>query len=84
MLDLKFSKRSQRFLDNLDKKEWIRIIDKIEQLRINPFPQDIKRVQGKRDKVFRIRVGYHRIQYVVISKNNLLFIAKIDKRPRAY
>ena len=59
-------------------------MQKIEELRENPFPHKVKRVEGRKDKTFRIRVGDYRILYVIIQNNNLLFISKIDKRPRAY
>lgn len=84
MLELQFSSQARKFLKNLDKMNWARIMEKIEELRKNPFPHKVKRVEGRKDKTFRIRVGDYRILYVVLNERNLLFIAKTEKRPRAY
>jgi mRNA interferase RelE/StbE len=84
MLDLQFSSQARKFLKKLDGKNWDRIMGKIEDLRKNPFPHKVKRVEGRKEKTFRIRVGDYRILYVVLRDRNLLFISKIEKRPRAY
>jgi len=39
---------------------------------------------NRKDKIFRVRVGDYRIQYLVIYDRNLIFISYIDKRERAY
>ena len=72
MLDLQF------------KISWDRVMQKIEELRKNPFPHKVKRVEGRKEKTFRIRVGDYRILYIVLNETNLLFISKVDKRPKAY
>jgi mRNA interferase RelE/StbE len=84
MLDLQFSSQAKKFLKKLDNTNWNRIMEKIEELRNNPFPHKVKRVQGRKEKTFRDRVGDYRILYVVLKERNILFISKIDKRPRAY
>jgi len=53
-------------------------------LREDPFPQDVKRVVGKKDKIFRVRTGKYRIQYSVFHERNLIFVSDIDKRERAF
>lgn len=73
-----------KFLRDADKILAKRLLDKIEELRINPFDKDTKRVEGYSEKVFRARVGDYRILYEVDYQNNLLGIVKIDKRGRAY
>ena len=75
---------AKKFLKKLDDVTWNRIIQKIEDLRKNPFPHKVERVKGRKEKTFRIRVGDYRILYLVFHDRNLLFISKIDKRPRAY
>jgi mRNA interferase RelE/StbE len=84
MLKIKHSKKSEKFLKKCDKIIAKRIIDKIENLAENPFPQDCKRVQGKYEKTFRVRVGDYRILYLVYNEKNFLFVSDIDKRPRVY
>ncbi len=62
-----------------------RIKDKIDKLETNPFPSEIEKVEDYLgEKVFRARVGNHRILYIVRHNPNKLIITKIDKRPRVY
>lgn len=84
MLELQFSSQARKFLKKLDKINWNRIIEKIEELRKDSFPHKVKRVKGRKEKTFRIRVGDYRILYVVLNEANILFISKVEKRPRAY
>ena len=84
MFDLKFSSKARRFLQKIDSKTWNRIIKKIENLREDPFPRDSKRVVGRKEKTFRVRVGDYRSLYLVFLDKNLLFISKIDKRAKIY
>ena len=84
MFSVEFSSDAEKFLKKADKNIAGRIIEKIEKLRIEPFPSDVKRVVGKKEKIFRVRVGDYRVQYCVIYDKNIIFISDIDKRERAY
>lgn len=84
MFSAEFGSEAKRFLKKTDKEIARRIIERIERLKIEPFPSDIKRVVGKKDKIFRVRVGDYRIQYSVFYEKNIIFISDIDKRERAY
>ncbi|MFH0936055.1 MAG: type II toxin-antitoxin system RelE/ParE family toxin [Candidatus Woesearchaeota archaeon] len=82
MLTVKYSNQAVKFLKKCDNILTNRILNKIESLASNPFPQDVKVTQG--DKLFRVRVGKIRILYEIDFKDNLLGIIKIDKRERIY
>ncbi len=84
MLNIDFSKKAKKFLKNSDRNLQIRLIEKIENLIIEPFPQDSKRVKGRKDKIFRVRVGNYRIEYIIFFDKNLILISDIDKRGRIY
>ena len=84
MLNVGFSSQARKFLKSVDDTLWSRITGKIEELCSNPFPSDSKRVKGRKEKVFRVRVGDFRILYVVFNERNLLFISKIEKRSKVY
>ncbi|MDP4039295.1 MAG: type II toxin-antitoxin system RelE/ParE family toxin [Candidatus Pacearchaeota archaeon] len=84
MFSAVFGSDAQRFLKKADKKIARRIIEKIEKLKIEPFPSNVKRVVGKKEKIFRVRVGDYRIQYSVFYDKNTIFVSDIDKRERAY
>ena len=84
MYDVEFSNSSKKFLVKTEKEFCARIIEKIEKLSENPFPQDCKRVEGRKEKVFRIKVGKYRIMYVVFQEQNKLFVSEIAKRSKIY
>jgi mRNA interferase RelE/StbE len=84
MFSVEFSSEAKKFLKKADKTVARRIIEKIEKLREEPFPSDVKRVVGKKGKIFRVRVGDYRVQYSIIYERNLVFISDIDRRERAY
>ena len=75
---------SKRFLKKCEKGVYNRVLKKIKDLSKDPFPPDCKRVVGRKEKVFRVRVGDYRIQYVVFYEKNEILISDIDKRSKAY
>ena len=84
MFSAEFGSDAKKFLKKADKEIARRIIEKIEKLKIEPFPSDVKRVVGKKEKIFRVRVGDYRIQYCVFYDKNTILVSDIDKRERAY
>ena len=84
MLNIELGNPAKRFLKKCDIDLYERLMKRIRALALDPFPQNVKRVVGRKEKVFRVRVGDYRIQYVVFYDKNLLLITDIDKRPRAY
>ena len=77
-----FSKRVAKYIKKYGGE---RILEKIEKLEENPFPQDIERVEDfEGEKVFRVRVGDQRILYIVRYNPNKLIVVKVDKRSRVY
>ena len=84
MLNIVLGPPSRRFLKKCEQDIYNRIMEKIKELAITPFPFDVKRVVGRKEKVFRVRVGDYRILYIVYYEKNEILISDIDKRPRAY
>ena len=78
------SNKSKKFLKNYDTELYQRLMQRIRELSNNPFPQDIKRVEGEKGKVFRVRVGKHRITYEVYTEKNEILIVKVGKRDDIY
>jgi len=75
---------AQRFLKKCEVDIQDRIFERLEALKENPFPHDVKRIVNRKDKVFRLRVGDYRIQYVVFYEKNELLVSDIDNRSRVY
>ena len=84
MLDLKFSKQTSKFLEKCNNDLYKRIMKKIKDLLKNPYPPESAKVKGRKDDAQRVRIGEHRIIYVIFKENKELFIADIDKRGRVY
>lgn len=84
MFSAEFGSDARKFLKKAEKEVARRILEKIEKLKIEPFPSGVKRIVGKRDKIFRVRVGDYRITYTVIYEQNLILITDIDKRSKIY
>ena len=75
---------SERFLNKADKELRNRIWEKLDELKINPFPKGVEHVLGKKEKTFRVRIGKYRSQFIVFKDKNEIAIFNIDKRERAY
>ena len=86
MLSLDFSTNVSDFLDKLDKHIMIRIVERLEKLKENPVPSDVKFMcrDNNGDKIFRYRVGDYRALYKVKYKESVILITKLEKRPRVY
>ncbi len=65
MFQIFFSSHTKRFLRKAEKEVYDRVIKKIKGLSVDPFPSDAERAVGRKEKVFRVRVGDYRILYVV-------------------
>ena len=82
--EVKLSNRAYKFLKGINRPIYDRIIKKIEKLSEDPFSPDAKRVIGREEKAFRVRVGDYRILYVVYFDKETILIVNIDKRSKAY
>ncbi|MEK6938580.1 MAG: type II toxin-antitoxin system RelE/ParE family toxin [Nanoarchaeota archaeon] len=84
MFEIEFSSFAVKFLERADKIVRKRVFIKLEKLSVDPFPTDAKRIVGRTEKVFRIRIGDYRILYVVDYDQNKILISDIDKRSKVY
>lgn len=82
-LEVRLSKRAKKELLALQEPIHSRILERLERLSRDPFPQGVAKLQGRID-TFRIRVGDYRILYEVLLKENLVLIEKIDHRGSVY
>ena len=84
MFDVKYSNQATKFLKKADKILIKRLINKIEELRVEPILRETIIVEGYKEKTYRVRVGDYRILYEVDYKLNKIGIIKIDKRSKVY
>jgi len=84
MFSIELSNFTKKYLRKADRELTQRLLARIEKLAENPFPSDVKRVVNREEKLYRIRVGDYRIQYLVRYDCNQILIMEIEKRSRAY
>lgn len=80
---IKWTNSAKKELKKLDKKVIPRLIDAIDELAKNPYPQGVKKIVNSENN-YRIRVGDYRIIYQVISNTLIIYIVKVGSRQNIY
>ena len=80
---LRIHRKALKFLNTLNVGEKEKTIEKIKKLRDSPLRESVK-IQGRKEELYRIRVGNYRILYYIDQKSSTIFILKIDRRHRVY
>ena len=75
---------AQKFLKKAEEEVYNRVVAKLREMQEDPFPADAKRVHGRQEKVFRVRVGDYRILYLVYIDRNVILVVNIDHRSTVY
>jgi mRNA interferase RelE/StbE len=70
-------------LRKLPKEAQIRIIRKVDQLALDPFPPGTEKLNAPVD-LWRIRIGDYRVIYTVERKQLLVLVLKIGHRREVY
>lgn len=75
-------KSAAKEIEKIDKKDRIRIIDKIRTLATDPHPAGSKKLSGQ--EKYRIRQGNYRILYQVIDHELIINVVKVGHRRDIY
>ncbi len=78
------SSQAKKFLRHAEADVRERIADRIIILAKNPYDREAKKLEGSKEKLFRVRVGDFRILYEIDYRKGFLNVVKIDKRDRIY
>jgi len=81
MYSLIWKDHAVKELENLDKNALKRIINKIDEMLLNPLICDFKKLKGH-EGLFRLRVGEYRVIFEHDNKN--LTILKVGHRQNIY
>ncbi len=73
---------AQKDLDNLEKKFFIKIGDKINSLESNPRPAGCLKLTA--EEGYRLRSGNYRILYRIDDKNKVIYIYRVKHRRESY
>ncbi len=78
--NIEFSSNAKKFIKKLSQSESLRIIEKFEEIKINPF-RYLEHYEGDYHK---IRIGDYRALVDLDNQRKILFIRVFDKRGRIY
>ena len=77
MFKIRVSRKVQKLLLSIPKRDFERIKEKIQMLQNNPRPRGCLQLSKN---IYRIRVGRYRIIYQIGDKQKLIRIGKVDRR----
>ena len=80
MFSIEWTTKALKESEKLEKAVFIRILQKVEELKEDPFSKDIKRLKGETS--FRLRVGDYRVIFDI--SGNKIFILKVGHRKNIY
>ncbi|MBK8514991.1 MAG: type II toxin-antitoxin system RelE/ParE family toxin [Saprospiraceae bacterium] len=82
--EIVFSAGAIKDLKIIHHKDQLKIIDKIELLKDNPFPKGCVKLKTNIESLYRIRRGNYRVLYHVDSGINIIDIRRIGHRKDIY
>ncbi len=77
------SSTAEKALKKIPKKDLTKIIEAIQILTINPFPEGCRKLSGE-ENIYRIRQGNYRVIYEVIGKKLVVLVLKVGHRKEIY
>jgi mRNA interferase RelE/StbE len=77
------SKSVQKQIDNLQNDVIDRVLEKIQNLALEPRPDGVVKLKGS-DSEYRIRAGDYRVRYEVDDENQLVQILQCKHRRDVY
>ncbi|ECZ5819554.1 type II toxin-antitoxin system RelE/ParE family toxin [Salmonella enterica] len=82
MPKVEWSKKAKKQLSRVDSRYREMIFDKVGELEDFPDVQlDLKKMQGSKDKEYRVRVGVYRVLFTVIDgKTRIIRIDEVMRR----
>ena len=75
-------KSAAKEIEKIEKKDRIRIVEKIRSLMFDPYPAGSKKLSGQ--EKYRIRQGNYRVLYQVINKELIISAVKVGHRRDIY
>lgn len=82
-LRVELSRRAFKTLERVDARTRKRILEKLKEIRENPFPRGYKKIRGETD-VYRLRIGAMRVLYKILWDEEVVLIFKVEHRRRVY
>ena len=83
MYEIIWDSQPRKFLKDLSKDDAIRIIKRIDTLKINPRKEGVIKLKGKKEE-YRIRQGDYRVRFMISDNILRVIVIDIDHRKDAY
>jgi len=81
--DIAFKPSVEKDLRSLPKSTVARVMEHIENLKVNPLPRQAAKLSGT-ERLYRIRVGDYRIVYKVDTEARLVTVHYVRHRRKVY
>jgi mRNA interferase RelE/StbE len=81
---LSYSSRAKKFIEKLDKRTALYIVQKLEQLVNGNENLDVKKLSGSSEPRFRLRVGDFRLIYEVSEHEVIVYVIDVGHRREIY
>jgi mRNA interferase RelE/StbE len=80
---IEWKKSTQKDLRKLPANVAERIVEAVENLSDNPFPQGIEKLSGSQH-AYRIRIGDYRVIFEVVRESKLVEVQRVRHRKDVY
>jgi mRNA interferase RelE/StbE len=77
---IEVSRRAQKAMARLPRKDQARIIVALQKLSEDPRPQGCRPVKDAPKGTYRVRVGSYRVIYPVVDADQVIVVARVAKR----
>jgi mRNA interferase RelE/StbE len=77
-----FKKSVEKELKEIPKKYLLKILQRIENLKVNPHPEGSEKLTGQ--ELYRIRQGTYRVVYSIQDKELTIWVIKVGHRKEIY
>ena len=80
---IKWKSSAKKELRKIDKSQIVKILDEVEKLSSNPYPQNHKKLLGT-ENIYRIRIGDYRVVYSIDNGELIIQIIRVRHRKDVY
>lgn len=84
MFEIVFKRVAEKELEALPNLVIVKIIEAIKLLEANPQPKGCKKLKGKIEDLYRIRIGDYRVIYSIENKIEIIEIRRVGHRKDVY
>ena len=82
--EVRISNSAAKEIQNLPKQEIKKVVSKIEGLAENPRPVGCKKLEGTKEKLWRLRSGNYRIVFAIEDTIKIVEVRSVGDRKQIY